>query len=190
MSQRSSQVAYSEDDFHALEATLMQSDRGRWFLEEHARRRASLETRTLLGSLERLERVVAEQSVVRTDALPREIEGIAAALTQMMQDLVGRPDTADRTDPFARIVVDAEQAAALIAGAGARIVEITQAMEAQGADREICDALRMQTEVSREALGVHIANARRVKALAEILIYARRRLAALAAEPAADHAAA
>ncbi len=187
MSQSLLSSAYSEDDFQALEATLLASERGRWFLLEHARRRSRLETRSLLTSIERLERFVDDRSSAG-DAVSRELEGITAALMQMTQEIVGRPDPADRKDPFGRIVFEAEKAGDLIAGAGSRIDEIADALERHGVVREVADALRAQSEVVREAMTVHIANARRVKALAEILIYARRRLAALAGDGAQNEA--
>ena len=181
MSQSLLSSAYSEDDFQALEETLLASERGRWFLVEHARRRSRLETRSLITSLERLERFVDDRSSAG-DAVARELEGITAALIQMTQEIVGRPDPADRKDPFGRIMLEAEQASGLITDAGARVDKIADALERGGVEREVADALRAQCEVVREAMTVHVANARRVKALAEILIYARRRLAALAGD--------
>jgi len=188
MSQSLLSAAYSEEDFQALEATLLASERGRWFLAEHARRRSRLETRSLVASLERLERFVDDRATAG-DAVARELEGITAALVQMTQEIVGPPDPENRKDPFGRIVLEAERASELVASAGARVDEIAEALERQGVEREVADALHAQCEVVREAMTVHAANARRVKALAEILIYARRRLAALAGNVAESEAA-
>ena len=185
MTDRVHDSIYSEADYRALEEALRESDQGRWFLAEHARRGGDVDTRRLLSSLERLQRVVEEHTGTEAFQASRELEGISAALAQMTFDVIGPPDPSDRRDPYGRVGKDAEQASTLIAASADRVVDLAAALAERG-DARIADALRTEIDVIREALSVHAANARRIVALAEILVYARRRIAALASEPAPE----
>jgi hypothetical protein len=176
---------YSEADYLALEEALADSDQGRWFLAEHARRGGDVDTRRLLSSLERLQRVVEEHTGKEVIPASREMEGIAAALSQMTFGVIGAPDPTNRRDPYGRVGKDAERASSLISDSADRIVNLAGALEVRG-DARIAEALRLEVDVILEALSIHSANARRIVALAEILVYARRRIATLAAPHASD----
>jgi hypothetical protein len=53
------------DDFEAIEKAVLESRRGRWFLDEYARRRTGGETKTLLTAIGKLENaVVANQDLI------------------------------------------------------------------------------------------------------------------------------
>ena len=47
------------DDYEAIEAAVMDTARGRWFLAEFARRNRTADTKVLLDAIERLERQLA-----------------------------------------------------------------------------------------------------------------------------------
>jgi hypothetical protein len=55
----------SASDYEAIEAALLQTSRGRWFLAEYARRNRHADTGMLLGALERLENVVRDNLAER-----------------------------------------------------------------------------------------------------------------------------
>lgn len=55
-------------DYAAIEAAVMETSRGRWFLAEHARRNRHADTLMLLGAMARLEAAVRGE-----DARPREV---------------------------------------------------------------------------------------------------------------------
>lgn len=176
---------YSEADYRALEEALAETDQGRWFLAEHARRGGDVDTRRLLSSLETLQRVVDEHAGTDAFRSSRELEGISAALAQMTFDVIGAPDPADRRAPYGRLGNDAEQASDLIAASADRIADLAAALAGRG-DERVAEALGSEVDVIREALSVHAANARRIVALAEILVYAQRRIASLAIAPSPD----
>jgi cell division septum initiation protein DivIVA len=60
------------EDYERIEAAVMETARGRWFLMEFARRQRSAETATLLEAIARLENRVA--SLAQESAPPREAE--------------------------------------------------------------------------------------------------------------------
>ena len=57
----------SEDDYEAIEAAVLETVRGRWFLAEYARRSRADEMRQLLDAVGRLEQVVVEQRTLPAD---------------------------------------------------------------------------------------------------------------------------
>jgi hypothetical protein len=56
----------SAADYAAIEAALLQTSRGRWFLAEYARRNRHADTGMLLTALERLENIVRENLAERS----------------------------------------------------------------------------------------------------------------------------
>ncbi|WP_216074257.1 hypothetical protein, partial [Acinetobacter baumannii] len=46
------------DDYEAIEAAVMETTRGRWFLAEYARRHRAADTQEVLGAIGRLEKVM------------------------------------------------------------------------------------------------------------------------------------
>ena len=53
---------YRNESFESLEAAILETQRGRWFLEEYARRQRSAETRAILEILKKLENSVTNSS--------------------------------------------------------------------------------------------------------------------------------
>ncbi len=54
---------HGDDSFEAIEAAVLKSPKGRWFLDEYARRLRSTETVSILEAIKRLERAVLPQEV-------------------------------------------------------------------------------------------------------------------------------
>jgi len=52
----------AEDDYDLICATMMGSGRGRWFLDEYARRNRNADTALVLAAIERLEQAIKESS--------------------------------------------------------------------------------------------------------------------------------
>ena len=71
----------AEADYEAIETALRETERGRWFLAEHARRNRAAETRLLLQAIEKLERVVRGSRVpdgaARADEPAPDVEAAA-----------------------------------------------------------------------------------------------------------------
>jgi hypothetical protein len=55
-------------DFEQIESAVMRTERGRWFLDEFARRRRSEETKRILTAIDRLETRSAEAEAAETRA--------------------------------------------------------------------------------------------------------------------------
>ena len=96
-------TALAEADYEAIETALRETERGRWFLAEHARRNRTSETRLLLRAIERLEQVVRERRGLEIAGAARDAEPAAAALAESRRkdSPPKRPETRKTTEPGA-----------------------------------------------------------------------------------------
>jgi len=74
--------AYSQKDFEAIEAAVLESPRGRWFLAEFTRRNRAADTLMLLDAIAKLERSIADNS-------PHQVSDELAAELQSLSDAIG-----------------------------------------------------------------------------------------------------
>ena len=95
----------AEADYEAIETALRETERGRWFLAEHARRNRAAETRLLLQAIEKLERVMRGNRI--PDAEARAGEAAPVAGTAAPEDIGPEPGQAEH-----RPAADADSAAA------------------------------------------------------------------------------
>jgi hypothetical protein len=86
------------EDYERIEAAVMETARGRWFLMEFARRQRSAETATLLEAIARLENRVA--SLAEESAPPREPEKPREANTPVAET---RPPADPRLSALSRL---------------------------------------------------------------------------------------
>ncbi len=78
----------NEYDFEAIEAAVLETERGRWFLAELARRQKNVDTEALLKAIHKLEAVISEQRPpVGNEALGRELSAMARALKATEADM-------------------------------------------------------------------------------------------------------
>ena len=61
---------YRNESFESLEAAVLETQRGRWFLEEYARRQRSAETLAILEILKKLEGSITNTSFLPTPKSP------------------------------------------------------------------------------------------------------------------------
>jgi chemotaxis protein CheZ len=87
MTSQSDRIA--EDDYDAIEAAVMETARGRWFLSEFARRTRAADTAALLAAIDRLENAMRSSmraaelaAQERAAALPARKTGTASAAPQ------------------------------------------------------------------------------------------------------------
>jgi len=69
-------------DYDAIHATIIASERGRWFLEEHARRHRGADTNLVLTSLDRIERLIRGAIEAETGAPAASPDNIAGELPE------------------------------------------------------------------------------------------------------------
>jgi hypothetical protein len=125
----------SEEDYEAIREAFMETARGRWFLDEFAKRNRNADTRMVLDAVSRIEETLAaqRQPPPPEDKRPQMLAAISAAV-----------DQADQTASAALDGLGIEESLAPIRK-GARIIkEISWRWREIGADGRICDLLDSQ----------------------------------------------
>jgi len=126
------------DDYAKIETALQQTPRGRWFLEEYARRNRNADTALVLAAIERLEGVVKGEAKPRTSSTAG-LPHVALPFARLKQD----------AETAAHDVADMEQATkdatADILLAAEAIQDFTWEMRDKGIDRATCETIERHT---------------------------------------------
>jgi hypothetical protein len=170
----------ADADYDALCEALMASSRGRWFLEEYAKRNRNADTGLVLDAIARVE------AVVRSEQTHQASQGVRIELLEMARTIAQtRADVAE-TKPERSAGPSAAAATDVFAAAG-RLQEVAWAMREHGLDMAMCDQI---TDLSTAILSAsslrNNPNDSRAQKLAEVLISLEQRIDAMlraAAEP-------
>src|SRR5262249_52645595 len=126
----------SEEDYEAIREAFMETARGRWFLDEYARRNRNADTSMVLDAVSRIEETLAAQRQP-----PPPPEDKRPELLAIFRSAV---DEAEQTASAALDRLGLEESLAPIRK-GARIIkEISWRWREIGADGRICDLLDSQ----------------------------------------------
>jgi len=170
----------ADADYDALCEALMASSRGRWFLEEYAKRNRNADTGLVLDAIAHVEAVVrSEQAHQASQGVRIELLEMARTIAQTRADVAeakpertGGPSAASGTDVFA---------------AAGRLQEVAWTMREHGLDMAMCDQI---TDLSTAILSAsslrNNPNDVRAQKLAEVLNSLEQRIDAMlraAAEP-------
>ena len=127
----------SEEDYDAIREAFMETARGRWFLDEYAKRNRNADTRMVLDAVARIEQTVAAQ---KQPPPPVVVDRLPAALLSI-RNAVARAEGAAST------AFDGSQLEENLAPIrkGMRIIkEISWRWREIGADGRICDLIDSQ----------------------------------------------
>lgn len=138
-------------DYEDIEEAVLDSERGRWFLAEFARRNRHAETERLLEAIRRLEANLVPQS---GSAVAAEISAMRRAICEMAEEIARakreiasiRPadgnvtEVSDATAELDAIIESTERATSDILSAAEQIQELVWTLREQGAPTEFCDA--------------------------------------------------
>ncbi|MCJ2067155.1 hypothetical protein MKK63_31350 [Methylobacterium sp. J-088] len=176
-------------EYEAIEATISDTERGRWFLAEHTRRNRGAETEMLLGAIARLERTVTADRgheafghlrgnlVDMADTISRtkaEIAAISAANHEQTH-LVQASLALDG------IVRETERATSDILGSAEAIQEAAWTLREAGSDAAACDALDHHATAIYTACSFQDLTAQRTARIVYTLRYLEDRLSAMIA---------
>ncbi|QEL23088.1 hypothetical protein FQV39_11295 [Bosea sp. F3-2] len=140
----------SQADYEAIEAAVMETSRGRWFMAEYAKRNRQADTLQLLGAIHRIERVVG-LGVQETSRETNLIEA-AALISDLRSDLERVSGKADIRS--SGLAVRIEQAAGTVLSATENIQEAAWGLREAGADEGLCDKLDQHSAEISTAIAV------------------------------------
>ncbi len=177
----------SIEDYDAIEAAVMETSRGRWFLTEYARRNRNSDTDLVLNKLERLERTIRrDRSVPDIDRIRLDLADMAEAITRTKQEIAQmKLDTAhggrfaDASQELDAIVSQTETATNEILMAAESIQEAAWTLREAGASDEICDKLDTQATDIYTACSFQDLTGQRTRKVVTVLRYLESRINAM-----------
>ncbi|WP_284180255.1 hypothetical protein [Rhabdaerophilum sp. SD176] len=196
----SSMIVQPPDHEHAyeqIEAAVMETARGRWFLQEYARRNRQADTVMVLGAIERLQRHLIDTPALPAPApvvhaaqpLPYErLQGdiiemaraIARAereIRQIRHDGVTATQYSSASDELDAVVATTEKATSSILSAAERIQEYAWTKrEQQSGDLADCDMLDSCATEIYTACGFQDLTAQRIRKVVDALRFLDERL--------------
>jgi hypothetical protein len=98
--------AYTQRDYEAIEAAVLESPRGRWFLNEFTRRNRAADTLMLLEAIRKLERGVAEQSPHHmSDELAGELHSLSVTIGATLVGEASEAEMGNAMEQLSRIKI-------------------------------------------------------------------------------------
>ncbi len=165
MSDARSLTPLSQSDYDAIEAAVMETARGRWFMAEYAKRNRQADTLQLLGAIGRIERVVGlgVQETSR-DASLIEAAALISDLRVDLERISGRAQ--ERSSGLAAQI---ERAAGSILGATESIQEVAWNLREGGAETALCDRLDRHAAEASQAVGLVDSVVQRIDKIADTI---------------------
>src|SRR5262249_52319791 len=137
-----------EADYDAICAAVMETVRGRWFLNEYSRRNRQADTALVLSALDRIEDTLREERTTESiERFRHDLTEMAKAITHTKREIVAIKSDSEPHDivnplPELDAIVSAtEEATAGILAAAAQIQEVAWTMREQGTDTRLADQL-------------------------------------------------
>lgn len=176
-------------DFEAIEAAVVETARGRWFLGEFARRNRSADTAVLLDAIARLERTIAAEREIRDlHRLRSDLKEMARAIASNRAEIAAlplggyRPDgvtlASEALDAITRVT---ERATTDIVEAAERMQEAAWTLREGGADGALCDELDRRATAIYAACATQDLAAHRTGRIGQMLRDLERRIGSMIA---------
>jgi hypothetical protein len=173
-------------DYDAIEAAVMETARGRWFLTEYARRNRHSDTTTLLRALDRIEQAMTRDRPGHdTTRLRRELLDMSDVIARARRDVAtsvaevagGAPASPDRA--FDDMLEAADRADTDVFNAAERVQEAVWSLRDGRADAETLDELNRQALEIYRASNHHALTTNRARSLVSVLRLLESRIAAI-----------
>jgi chemotaxis regulatin CheY-phosphate phosphatase CheZ len=176
-----------DQDYVAIEAAVMETDRGRWFLAEYARRNRHAETEGLLESLGRIERAVTHtRDTGDLDRFRLDVLEMSRAIARTRAEIAAiKPPESDghileASGELDSIVSATEQATSEILAAAERVQEVAWTLREAGADASACDQIDHNSVAIYTSCSFQDLTAQRTRKVIDILAFLETRVNAMA----------
>jgi hypothetical protein len=166
----------ADADYDALCEALMASARGRWFLEEYAKRNRNADTGLVLDAIARVE------AVVRTEQAHQASQGMRIELLEMARTIAQtRADVAEANVAEAKPERSPSAASGTdVFAAAGRLQDVAWTMRERGLDMAMCDQISDLSTAILSASSLRAnPNDGRAQKLAEVLNSLERRIDAM-----------
>lgn len=174
-----------EEDYEAIENAVMETERGRWFLREYARRNRHAETKGILKALDRIEGLVSTKEGSMGANVPPiqlDIAEMFDAIARTKREIAELGDEKKNTRfstasaELGAIVSDTERATQDILAAAEQLQEIAWTLRENGLDSETCDTIDEHTTNIYMACSFQDLTGQRTSKVVQVLNYLEIRL--------------
>jgi len=177
----------TEADYEAIADAVMETNRGRWFLAEYARRNRHADTTMLLSALERIEGTIrGERAAESVDRIRFDLIEMANAIARTKAEIAAiKPDAdhhgkfGEATEELDSIVSTTEAATSDILAAAEQIQEIAWTLREQGLEAEVCDLIDARATEIYTACSFQDLTGQRSRKLVQGLRYLEGRINAM-----------
>ncbi len=177
----------SETDFEAIAAAVQETERGRWFLDEYARRNRHSDTRQVLDAIEKLQHTLsARTESTHEDSIRLTIADMSEAIARTKAEIAAiKPDEEspgkieDATVELDAIVSTTEQATSEILAAAESVQEIAWTLREQGTDASVCDQLDALMTQTYTACSFQDLTGQRIRKIVNVLNFLEARIEAM-----------
>ena len=187
MAERGTLTPITEAEYEAIEAAVMETARGRWFLSEFTRRNRNADTEVLLDAIGRLENAVtSERATQDVDRLRFDLMEMAKAISRTKTEIAAiqsadaeqsRLTTA--SEALDAIVRTTERATSDILEAAENVQEAAWTLREGGADEQICGELDRRATEIYTACSFQDLTAQRTGRIVQTLRYLEGRINAM-----------
>ncbi|TXM66059.1 hypothetical protein FV218_20735 [Methylobacterium sp. WL69] len=189
MSRSRSLTSIDVSEYDRIETAMSESARGRWFLDEYARRTRADDTQTVLSAIARLETVVtSERDGSHVGRMRGDLMDMANAIARTKAEIaaLGTPDHENSRLGGASMALDAivrstERATSDILGAAEDVQETAWTLRESGSDAALCDALDQRATEIYTACSFQDLTAQRTARIIHTLRYLEERVASMMA---------
>lgn len=180
-----------ESDYEAIAAAVMETDRGRWFLQEYARRNRNADTQSVLTAIDKLEKRIGEEASAPKEAtsialLGHDLIDLAGAISQVkkeVSELGGQGADPDHfntaTVELEAIVEQTESATSEILEAAEKIQEVTWVLREEGASETQCDIIDSKIVEVYTACSFQDLTGQRSNKVVQLVGYVERRVTSM-----------
>ena len=155
MGDRAKDNPADDREYRQIEAAVEETERGRWFLREFARRNRAADTDRMIQAVENLYRTARETAAdARFAFIYHDLHELKQSIDRSRTNLAetNRDDTAiDAAKRAADVLEAARRTEADMQGAAERIQQIADELRAEGAETDMCD------ELASHAAGIYMA---------------------------------
>ncbi len=177
-----------EAEFAAIELAVRETERGRWFLGEFARRNRHADTEMLLSALQRIERSVGiprettQADNLRLDILElsRVIARTRAEISQIQPRNAGPGPITEASGELSSIVTSTESATSTILAAAEKVQAAVASLREAKVDPWLCEGLDSRATEIFIACSFQDLTAQRTRKVIETLTFIEQRLNAMA----------
>src|SRR6266480_1361085 len=177
----------SEADYDLIEAAVMETGRGRWFLAEYARRNRHSDTMTLLGAIDRLGAAIrGEPSAQAVDRIRLDLFEMAKAIARTKAEIAAIKADVEDSGKFGEVTAEldsivqaTETATSDILAAAEQVQEIAWTLREQGIEPEVCDLINAKATDIYTACAFQDLTGQRTGKVIQVLRYLEGRINAM-----------